>query len=274
MSGRDLLPKKIWIYWDKGWENAPELVKRCRESWRHYNPDWEIISLDADNLLDYFDIYDWMPSSDSWVRGSFYPLKSHLHSLFHSTDLIKDRYVRVQAQSDIIRINLLRKYGGVWVDATLWCAKPLETWLIPMQKGFFCFSKESEPASVSSWFLAAHKDNDIVEAWQKAVTMYWFVNQEAGEYYWFHGTFKKLYNSHEWFRLDWNGVQKIDNTIGEPYGPHYFAPYSEEKLSVFDDEFREMIDSGISPVFKLSNQKKKPLDEYNSIKYLFNSIGD
>ena len=28
-------PKTIWMLWYQGWENAPELVKRCRRSWQY-----------------------------------------------------------------------------------------------------------------------------------------------------------------------------------------------------------------------------------------------
>lgn len=58
-SNTELLPKKIWMYWDKGWNNAPELVKKCRESWVYHHPDWEINFLDAQNITQYFDIYEW-----------------------------------------------------------------------------------------------------------------------------------------------------------------------------------------------------------------------
>ena len=25
-------PRKIWLFWQQGWDNAPELVSRCRRS--------------------------------------------------------------------------------------------------------------------------------------------------------------------------------------------------------------------------------------------------
>ena len=35
----------------------------------------------------------------------------------------------VQAKSDVIRVFLLHKYGGVWADATLCMTEGLEPWL-------------------------------------------------------------------------------------------------------------------------------------------------
>ena len=35
----------------------------------------------------------------------------------------------LQAKSDVIRVLLLHKYGGVWADATLCMTEGLEPWL-------------------------------------------------------------------------------------------------------------------------------------------------
>ena len=47
--------KIIWILWMQKFDNAPELVKRCLESWIHYNPSWKIIELDMMNLNQFID---------------------------------------------------------------------------------------------------------------------------------------------------------------------------------------------------------------------------
>ena len=35
----------------------------------------------------------------------------------------------IQAKSDIIRVELLSAYGGIWVDATVYCNEPFSNWL-------------------------------------------------------------------------------------------------------------------------------------------------
>lgn len=37
------IPKKIWFLWYQGLSEAPLVVKKCYESWKKYNPDWEVI---------------------------------------------------------------------------------------------------------------------------------------------------------------------------------------------------------------------------------------
>ena len=49
------LPRKIWILWLQGFENAPPLVKLCVKSWQRLNPDWSINLLTEDSLHHLFD---------------------------------------------------------------------------------------------------------------------------------------------------------------------------------------------------------------------------
>jgi hypothetical protein len=268
-----MLPKKLWIYWDKGWDDAPELVKKCGESWAYHNPEWEINFLDAENIKKFFDIYDWMPTNLDYKPRLLQKFIENTHKLFHSTELIKKKKFSIQGQSDILRINLLSKYGGVWVDATLWCHKPLESWLIPLEKGFFAFCNKENPSMISSWFLAGSNNNEIIQKFSNEVRKYWAEHNKAEEYYWFHQSFKKLYETDKSFQLLWNSIKKIDNGVGS-IGPHYFAPYKKEKLKIFDEKFKKMIDSREIPVFKLSHREKYSLNKFKSIQYLLGKLNN
>ena len=63
------------------------------------------------------------------------------------------------AKSDFVRICILKKYGGLWVDATTYCTIPLDDWLEKyIQSGFFSFNLETRPKGqpdrlLSSYFL-------------------------------------------------------------------------------------------------------------------------
>ncbi|RDJ93388.1 DUF2847 family protein, partial [Lacticaseibacillus rhamnosus] len=96
------IPRRIWFLWLQGLDEAPPVVRMCYESWRQQNPGWELIFLTAENVGDWV---DFQPSS---------PRLSHL-SRNHL--------------SDLIRIALLSKYGGVWVDSTCLCVQDLDRWL-------------------------------------------------------------------------------------------------------------------------------------------------
>ena len=130
-------PRTIWTYWHQVWEHAPELVQRCRRSWEYHNRGWTIRALDAETLPAYVDLSDFSPSPD--------------------------RDFTLQAWSDVIRIHLLHKYGGVWVDAACFCRCPLDGWLFGyLDSGLFGFGAGQAPHPT---FLAAVPDNRAMETW-------------------------------------------------------------------------------------------------------------
>lgn len=90
----------IWICWWQGQEQAPVIVKKCMESIRKNFPsdrvDIHVITLD--NYKDYICLSDGIQKK--WKAGVL--------SLTHL--------------SDVLRAQLLCRYGGLWMDATclLW----------------------------------------------------------------------------------------------------------------------------------------------------------
>lgn len=97
-----MIPKIIWRYWATGWETAPFVVKKCTESIHRYASDYEIIDIDDKNVENYIQL----------------PEK-----------LLNTKNFPVQTKSDLIRIMLLAKYGGVWIDATIFLNKPLSIFM-------------------------------------------------------------------------------------------------------------------------------------------------
>lgn len=142
----DSIPKTLWIYWHEGFEKAPELVKLCHRSWQRLNPDYEFQSLSDENLSDYI------------VPGA---------GLQYFDEL------PLQKQANIIRKQLLVAYGGVWVDATLLCTRPLEDWLPRnFPNGFLVMGNNTVDTRLSNWFIAATPGNIFVTKWLEATLSY------------------------------------------------------------------------------------------------------
>ncbi len=127
---------------------APDTVIQCMRSWSELNPEWVIHTLDQDNIDQYIDL-------DKIIARN------------------ADR-LTPQALSDIVRINLLRKYGGVWADATCFCCRPLDSWLNEYAgSGFFAYQSPGVDRPIASWFLAATKESQIVAKLCTEVNAYW-----------------------------------------------------------------------------------------------------
>ncbi|MGR2766048.1 capsular polysaccharide synthesis protein [Photobacterium ganghwense] len=133
--------KTVWMFWDSGLENAPEVVKLSYRTWVNLNPDYTVVLLDNQNIQDYLG-FDF----------------SAICSLF-SVDL------GAAGKSDLLRLYLLNRFGGVWADATTFCKKPLSQWLDIDSSGFFAFrEKFSDDRTLVSWFLVSTPGNSIVQA--------------------------------------------------------------------------------------------------------------
>lgn len=93
---------RVWLCWWQGISNAPELVKRCIESIRSRAGKREVVVITDDNLRDYVEFPGWL-------------VEKYRASLFSRTHL-----------SDLLRMSLLSKYGGLWLDATFFCCGSLD----------------------------------------------------------------------------------------------------------------------------------------------------
>lgn len=93
----DDLSECVWVCWWQGIENAPDLVKRCIESIKINAGPHKVIIITDKNYYDYVDFPDWV-------------IKKYQAGTISKTHL-----------SDILRLELLSKYGGLWIDATFFC---------------------------------------------------------------------------------------------------------------------------------------------------------
>ena len=95
--------RTIWMFWAQGWTEAPDLVRTCALSWARRNPEWIVRRLSLTDLLQYGvdlqRVYANLP----------HPYSPHY--------------------SDLVRTELLTLHGGLWVDSTILCLRPVEQWL-------------------------------------------------------------------------------------------------------------------------------------------------
>ena len=96
----------IWLCWWQGEDNAPEITKKCIESIRRNSGGNPVIVIDETTYKEYVEIPDWLEKK----------YKAGIISRTH--------------YSDILRLSLLSTYGGLWLDATMYCTAPvLNTYL-------------------------------------------------------------------------------------------------------------------------------------------------
>lgn len=111
--------KIVWVFWWQGKDSKPPICKACYKSLVKACPqNYEIVNLSRDNISD-------------WIT-----IPSEIY------DKVKKGVFSFTHLSDIIRTMLLAKYGGLWVDSTLYFGREIpESWF---NYPFFSIKNNSE----------------------------------------------------------------------------------------------------------------------------------
>lgn len=181
--------KNIWILWLQGWENANWLNYKVVESWELHNPDWNVIKLSLENLRDYVTDIDYIYDESKTISP--------------------------QAKSDIIRLSLMKNYGGVWADATMLCMQPLDSWVHEKVEpaGMWMYHGYGGGMNIcdgpASWFMVSLKNSYIFEKWKEQCDEYWKSHNSTDNYFWMDYLFKELFETDQKFREIWGRTPYI-----------------------------------------------------------------
>ena len=137
------VPSIIWAYWADGFKVAPPLIELCVDSWRKNSGISEIRLLDDQNLSEFLTPQD---------------LPRYFEGL------------PVQQKSDAVRLALLARYGGFWLDASTLITSDTARWTNPriQDSGFFAFQHRAGGVGGRAFalgFLAASPGHQFVVEW-------------------------------------------------------------------------------------------------------------
>ena len=91
--------KIIWQYWAQGYDEVPKVVEECLESVDRFAGEYKIVRLTDDTLSDYLDLPESLREKRSRMTTAHF--------------------------SDLLRLMLLKTYGGIWMDATVMLTGPI-----------------------------------------------------------------------------------------------------------------------------------------------------
>jgi len=218
-------PDRIWVCWLQGFEHAPELVKRCIESIKKNSAGHEVVELYEENLSKYIIFPDYINAK--YKKGQI--SKTHF--------------------SDLIRINLLAEYGGVWIDSTIFLSAPLPNYIF--QTKLFCFKSSllsEEKRKGSNSFLAAEAQNKIILETRNLLYEYWRRNNFVKHYFIFHLFFTMVTEWDEINKKQWKDVPYHSNVNPHILLFELFDPYSEQRLNeIYTDSSIHKLTYKISP---------------------------
>ena len=158
--------RTVWICWLQGIDGAPELVKKCFASVQACFSGWEIVVLTSDNLSRYAEL---SPAIlDKWKRG----------------------VISAAHFSDLLRVDLLTRLGGLWLDATVFCTGGLSDAFIESNDLFLYQilppNALGRSLRCSSWLIWARSGCRVLAQTRALLWAYWEKEDALFDYYLLH----------------------------------------------------------------------------------------
>lgn len=203
------IPPIIWSGWLQGTEQAPKLVKACWRSQEKSFPGYEMRILTTENY-------------HKWVE-----LPKSVEQKF------REGRIPPAPFSDLLRLAVLQKYGGVWMDASIYCSGFFNDRLMRQQEAIetspfsiFRYFKRGEtiPSGLSNWFIAAYPENRLVSTVLKCLLAYWHDYDCMVNYYIMHlfiSEVLKMFPEAAASMPKLNSFHAImlGNALGKPFNP-------------------------------------------------------
>ena len=141
------LPKRIWCYWDR---NVPKSVQNNIDNNKKILYDWEYTVITETTLHQYL-----------------------------NPETFPDQFVTLSSphKADYIRLELLKKYGGVWLDGGIVVHSRYEFNKLyregvaaKTQLSAFTLT-EKEELYIENWFIMAPLQSPVIELWSLEYTL-------------------------------------------------------------------------------------------------------
>ena len=206
----------VWVFWNNGMQNAPDIVKACYKTLKK-NSGGTVIVLDEHNIDDYVIFPD-------YIKGK-----------------VDNGNIPMAAYTDLMRFALLEHYGGTWIDSTVYLSKPISP--VILNADFFALRNTmmliDNPVLYPAWFLHAKAGNRTIREIRNVAFAYWYKEQHVIEYLLPNIIITEL----------------IKGTDVEKNVPYMSTDYSEYLIKCLGDEYsKEKLDwiFGLTSIHKLS----------------------
>ena len=244
----------IWTAWFQGEENAPEVIQLTLASIRKNANKHNVIVLTDENIHRYIDI----------------------PALIHKKYI--DGTIAKAAYADIIRLMILARYGGIWVDATILMNSPFNETSYNMP--FFSVGVDDDNSpfvSSNRWIagiIGSKNNSKYSYILSKMFNSYWIDHDEYIDYFIIDYMITLLYNHDEDFKAIVDTFSKMKyhtNELRKVMNAGATAScFINEKFNDIEEQISKKGDYKVNAVF-MGDRKDNPF--YNNIdKYDQNSV--
>jgi hypothetical protein len=162
--------KNVWFCWLQGIDQAPDIVKHCLESQKQWLKGRKFTIITADNYKEYISL-------------------PHFIEEKYARHIIPDAMF-----TDLIRVELLIKHGGTWIDSTVMITGnnyPKEILDCPIFMPQY-ISMEGSWHGISNWFITADRESHLLILLREMLYEYWRRYNCVLDYHVFHLFFNMI----------------------------------------------------------------------------------
>ena len=174
--------KKAWVFWAQGEEKLLPILRQCYESIIRNNGEYQVTFVTLENVDDYVEIPDYIKKKVEKSQISF----THF--------------------SDFLRVSLLNKWGGYWVDVTLFLSKPLLN-----RNSLFTIRQPYDERHVSKcmwtgylWYMP--KGHPLAHFLVDYLTYYWKTHDKVVDYLLIDYAIRVFYEQNKAFAAEIDGL--------------------------------------------------------------------
>lgn len=128
----------VWFFWWQGKDAMPEIIRFCYDRMIHAAGNHPVILLSQENVEQYVRFPDFV-----WEQ-------------------FRQKKLRIQHLADMIRVQLIRNYGGIWLDASIYCLRDIPETAFLYDIFSLSFTPSYENVSECRWTtfaIGGHKGN-------------------------------------------------------------------------------------------------------------------
>ncbi len=165
----------VWTLWLQ--DEVPEICQMCIQSIKNFYPN--LIVLNEKTLDDYIEI------------------PSYIKEKFENKKMLPAHY------SDVIRMILLEKYGGTWIDSTCYLTQKIPKHIT--DSDFFILKGLGE-YGLSNYFIHSNKGHYISKVIKNFLFEFWKNEDTVPNYIFFHWYIMMLLKENPVFKEEWNKI--------------------------------------------------------------------
>lgn len=221
------LDKNIWFFWWQGETSMPNIVRMCLKSVYKHASNHKVIFITKKNVKEYA------------------KLPRYIY------DLISSGNISLTNFSDILEFNLLRNYGGLWIDATVYCVNDLPSRcfnnLYTASGGYIKYHNNIAMGHWTGFLFGGDAQQPLFVYMNNFFKIYWKYNKYLFDY----------------FLIDYALNYAYKHNIGKfrNYGQQILKsnPYIFRMQNYLNDQYNPILYNKFirnAPLFKLTYKKK------------------